>query len=115
MWQASAALFPNTASSVTAWRLFTAWKYLHRCGFSSSQESPRYVYPFQRRFLAGNRIMLLMPFRKVSIPHLLRIAGGVVARRGIFARLRIVVNRKFGHFQNPLRSLKAIGLWSLAA
>ena len=40
-WQASAALLPNTASSTTGWRDFTAWKNLQRWGFSSSQEAPR--------------------------------------------------------------------------
>src|SRR5216683_1254933 len=41
MWHASAALWPKTASSVTGWRFFTPWKNFQRCGFSSSQETPR--------------------------------------------------------------------------
>ncbi len=41
MWHASAALWPKTASSVTGRRFFTPWKNFQRCGFSSSQETPR--------------------------------------------------------------------------
>src|ERR1700757_5261908 len=40
IWQATAALFPNTASSVTGLRDFTAWKNTFRCGFISSQSCP---------------------------------------------------------------------------
>src|SRR6266567_1625329 len=53
MWHASAALWPKTASSVTGWRFFTPWKNFQRWGFSSSQETPRYVNPSATGSLPG--------------------------------------------------------------
>ncbi len=40
MWQASAALWPNTTSSTTGFRVRTASKYVHRCGLTSSKSGP---------------------------------------------------------------------------
>ncbi len=41
MWQASAAWFPKTASSVTGLRVRTASKNLPKCGLTSSYDGPR--------------------------------------------------------------------------
>src|SRR3989454_2761936 len=40
MWQASAALWPNTTSSTTGFRVRTASKNVHRCGLTSSKSGP---------------------------------------------------------------------------
>ena len=45
MWHASAAWWPNTASSATGLRVLTASKKVNRCGFTSSHEVPRQVSP----------------------------------------------------------------------
>jgi hypothetical protein len=45
MWQARAAWWPNTASSVTGLRVLTASKNVKRWGFTSSHETPRHVRP----------------------------------------------------------------------
>src|SRR5207245_4012254 len=65
-------------------------------------------------FLAGLGIVVLMPFLEISVAHRLWIAGGVIARRLVFAGLREIGDGVFRDFENSLGTLEAVDFRRIA-
>lgn len=66
-------------------------------------------------FFTGRGIVFGVPLFHVGFAEIVREAGRVIAGRGIFARLRIIIDGEFGDFENSLRALEAVNFGSVAA
>src|SRR5713101_7510598 len=64
---------------------------------------------------AGFGVIVFVPLFEIGVAHRLRIAGGVIAGRLVFAGLREVGDGEFGDFEDALGALKAVNFPRIAA